>query len=429
MVSRVLHGQCVNNPADGHSLAEVAIALREVTEILAREIAVPGGTLPDWGDFEWRIAQAVASMQGISSLLGSTLAWQCPAAWQRFLDGQRNHIAGRHRKIEDLLGKIDAQARQDSIALVALKGAALHANGVYQPGERPMADIDLLVPAADVQAAARLLARCDYENTFTSWRDQLFEPRVKIKSVAFGEHVDNPIKIELHTKIRERLPVDETDITAFIFPRAASPGINGYQSRASLMMHLLLHAAGNMRARALRMIQLHDIARLAERFAAGDWEELLTARVNGQALWWAVPPLMLTARYYERAIPAWVLAGLEKQCSWLLRRIARRQLVSDVSWSNIRIQALPGIEWSQSPREAVVFVFRRLVPNREARLELKRFSTFHSGGAKIPWYGISQAARIFRWVFSHPPRVQTMLSVRAALARHEEASGSTSPNN
>ena len=153
----------------------------------------------------------------------------------------------------------------------------------------------------------------------------------------------------------------------------------------------------------------------------------MTARVNGQALWWAVPPLMMTARYYVGTIPALVSGRMEKECPWLLRRIAGRQLVSDVSWSNIRIQALPGIEWSQSPREAFVFVFRRLVPNREARLELKRFSAFHSGGSKIPWYGISQAARIFRWAFSHPPRVQTMLAVRAALAAHDESPGGTSP--
>ena len=33
----------------------------------------------------------------------------------------------------------------------------------------------------------------------------------------------------------------------------------------------------------------------------------------------------------------------------------------------------------------------------------------------IPWYQLSHASRIVRWLFSQPPRVQTMLSVRAAL--------------
>jgi hypothetical protein len=411
----------MNDPAvNCPSLDKVAKALRNITEILAREVTCPTEVAPEWDDFEWGIARAVASMQGISSLLGATSRWRNPTTWRRFLESQRNHIAERHGRIEQLLNEIDSHAGHDGIALVALKGAALHANGIYQPGDRPMADIDLLVQAADVGTATRLLERCGYENTFTSWRDQLFEPRTKTQSVAFGEHVDNPVKIELHTRIRERLPVNETDITTFLLPRAALPGINTYQAPAFLMMHLLLHAAGNMRARALRLIQLHDIAKLAEKLVPSDWEELLAARPNGQALWWAVPPLILTARYYAGTIPAFVLARLPEECHWLLRKITLSQLVADVSWSNMRVHALPGIEWSRTLGEAVVFMFRRVLPNREARLELTRFSAYHSGGSEIPWYGISQAARILRWVFSHPPRVQTLLSVRAALAQQRD---------
>ena len=41
------------------------------------------------------------------------------------------------------------------------------------------------------------------------------------------------------------------------------------------MRHLLLHAAGNMRAHALRLVQLHDIALLAPRLDAAAWERLL----------------------------------------------------------------------------------------------------------------------------------------------------------
>lgn len=420
----------MNSPAtESLPLGKLAAALRKVTETLVREVAVPTETAPDWSDFEWRIAQAAAVMQGISALLDRSLRWRCPLGWQEFLKSQRMHIAGRQLKIQTLLADIDSHARQRGVALVALKGAALHANGIYQPGERPMADIDLLAQATDAEAVAQLLERCGYENTFSSWRDRLFEPRIRVPAAAFGEHLDNPIKIELHSRIRERLPVEDTEITAFIFPQAAAPGVHGYRSRAALMMHLLLHAAGNMRARALRMIQLHDIAKLAEGFSADDWEELLAARLQGRALWWAVPPLILTTHYYEGAVPRPVVARLEKECSWLLGRIARRQLISDVSWSNIRIQALPGIEWSQSAREALVYIYRRVLPDREARSELQRFSTYHAGGSQVPWYGISQAARILRWIFSRPPRVQTLLSVRAALARADQSPNSIAARN
>jgi hypothetical protein len=405
-------------------LAKIDSALREVTETLAREITAPSDEAPLWTDFEWRIAQAVASMQGVSSLLCAGLRWTSPASWRRFLQEQRDHVAGRHRKIAFLLDRIDLLARRDGIALVALKGAALHANGIYHAGERPMADIDLLAHEADASAMTRLLGDCDFESTFASWRDQVFEQRVRKVSSGFGEHIDNPIKIELHTRIRERLPVSETDITEFLWPRDAHAGLNSYSSAASLMMHLLLHAAGNMRAHALRLIQLHDVARLAARFVVSDWEELLTARPNGQSPWWAGPPLLLTARYYPAAVPPSVIARLNTECSWLLREAAHRLRLTDVSWSNIRVHALPGIEWSRTPLEALRFAKSRLWPTRETRLELKRFSAHHTGASAVPWYGISQSARILRWIFFRPPRVQTLLSVRAALAeRYEEPDG------
>jgi hypothetical protein len=281
-----------------------------------------------------------------------------------------------------------------------------------------MADVDLLAREDDVQGTIRVLEACGFESTFSTWRNQFFEPRSGRMSVAasLGENIDNPIKVELHTSIRERLPISETDITQFIFPHAPQPGLNPYRSAASLMMHLLLHAAGNMRAHALRLIQLHDIALLARRFGSSDWEELLTARPDGRSLWWAVPPVMLTARYYPAAVPRYVIDRLHQGCPRLLAVFARRQRLADVSWSNIRVHALPGIEWSRTPQEAVRFAISRIWPSRDDRSELRHFAAHHPGAAGIPWYGISQGARILRWVFARPPRVQTLLSVRAALA-------------
>jgi hypothetical protein len=407
-------------PIDLPPLDKVAAALREITEVLASEVTAPTEEPPPWDEFEWRIARAVTAMQGISSLLCARLRWKGPASWRGFLEEQRDHIGGRHRRIVELLHRIDLHARREGIALVALKGAALHTSGIYEPGERPMADIDLLVRDADVKATTRLLEDCEFALTFTTWRHHLFESRLErvSNSVSLGEHVDNPIKIELHTSIRERLPVCEIDITQFLYPSAAHAGLNAYPSAAALMMHLLLHAAGNIRAHALRLIQLHDIARLAARFGSDDWEELLSARPSARGLWWAVAPLTLTVRYYPRAVPSFVIARLAVECPWLLRKIIHRQRLADVSWSNIKVYAFPGIEWSRTPQEALGFMISRIWPSGEARAELQRFAVHHPGASTIPWYGISQGARVLRWVFSKPPRVQALLSVRAALAQH-----------
>jgi hypothetical protein len=397
-------------------LSKVAAALRIATELLARELTAGTEQPPAWDGFEWCIAKAVATMQGIAPLLERRSRWRDPAAWRRFLSDQRKHVAGRQVRISELLRKIDSAARAENIALLPLKGSALHSIGVYKPGDRPMADIDLLVGSDKLKPTMQLLGDFGFQPGFANWRHQQLELRGgKASTAPFGEHADNPIKIELHTIIREHLPVCEVDITDIIAPGLAHPGLNDYHSLASLMAHLLLHAAANMRARALRLVQLHDIALLSECLAHDDWEELVDGSTNAQGNWWAVAPLILVSRYYPRAIPPFVVAGLERKCPWFLLRIARRQCLTDVSWSNLKVYAFPGIEWSRSPSEALKFISGRIFPSRDVREELRRFAEHEQGESKIPWYGISQGQRILRWVFSRPPRVQTLRVVRAAL--------------
>jgi Uncharacterised nucleotidyltransferase len=400
-------------------LPKVDAALRGITEHLAREFTFPTAEPPLWTEFEWRIARAVAAMQGVSSLLCARLRWDGPPNWRRFLEEQRDHVAERHRQIEKLLELLDAEASRQGIALVPLKGAALHANGIYAAGERPMADVDLLVQAVDSDAMTHLLARHGFEVTFTSWRDQLFESKLRKTIAGLGEHADNPIKIELHTNIRERLPA-EIDITKLVFPSTPRAGLNAYSSTVSLMIHLLLHAAGNMRANALRLIQLHDIALLAVRFGPQEWEELLSIRLENRGLWWAMPPLKLTTHYYPAAVPQAVTARLGQECPWLLVRRSGKLRLADVSWSNMWVHAFPGIEWSRSPQEAVTFMISRLWPGRERELEAQHLVNRHPGASEIPWYGISQRSRILRWLFSKPPRVQTLVAVRAALSQCDD---------
>src|SRR5262249_9504434 len=146
--------------------------------------------------------------------------------------------------------------------------------GVYQAGERPMADIDLLARAPDVEAVSRSLEELGYRHLYSSSRHGVFKAATPARAVVFGEHIDNPLKIELHTEITERLPVSEVSITSDLWPRITVAGISRYSSAAALMKHLLLHAAGSMRARALRGIQLHDIALLAKRMSDDDWRWL-----------------------------------------------------------------------------------------------------------------------------------------------------------
>jgi hypothetical protein len=400
-------------------LAKIAAALSKTTELLARELTDPTPEPPPWTELEWRVARVAAAIHGISVLLLDGLRWNSPESFRQFLIEQREHAIGRHLRIMQLRDAIDEEARRRGLALVALKGAALYARGLYAAGQRPMADIDLLVRPDAPEATARLLEKFGYEVDYTHRREQAFRPVGSTIPPAdsLGEHIEYPIKVEVHTRIAELLPAAETEITPLLFPANARAGLNDYPSAASLMMHLCLHAAGNMRARALRLVQLHDIALLASRFGAQDWEELLAPHSEEQGPWWAFAPMMLTSRYYPAAIPARVLARLGTHCPSLLKRHTQRRGLVGTSWANIYVEAFPGVEWSRTPGEALRFMKSRIWPSRHALSELSEGAARIPGGSAVPWYELSHGKRILRWVFSRPPRVQTLLCVRAALSQ------------
>jgi hypothetical protein len=200
-----------------------------------------------------------------------------------------------------------------------------------------------------------------------------------------------------------------------MFPQAPHPGLNDYPSTAALFMHLLLHAAGNMMMRTLRLIQLHDLALLATRMNEDDWAQLLAHRGNAIALWWAVPPLELVTRYYPLAVPANVLAAFRPDCPRRLRGATRRQTISDVSLTTLRIEAFPGMAWSGSMSEKLSYMVGRVLPSRELRQNRDVVRANEAWAADDSWSEMSQGKRMLTWVFGHPPRPPAMYVVRRAL--------------
>jgi hypothetical protein len=213
------------------------------------------------------------------------------------------------------------------------------------------------------------------------------------------------------------LPLHTTDITAIVYPAEPQLGLNPYPSRAALMVHLLLHAAGSMAFQSLRLLQLHDLALLAMRMTATDWDELMRCRSGERGLWWALPPLLLLSRYHAVRIPERILADLKGDCPWLLHQAAQRRSLSDVSFSHLWVDAFPGIEWSQSVREMFSYACSRVRPDRE-HLELRDTTTkTHAWAASSQWSALSQTQRILRWMVQRQTRPATMHAVRAALAQ------------
>jgi len=392
----------------------IADALRLTTETLAREVAAPTHAAPRWNDFEWGVARAVSAMQGVGALLANRSHWRGPSAWTSFLRDQRNQGLAHFERAGHILRLLDAAMREARIPCIALKGSALRALEIHAPGERPMGDIDILVAPRHVPACAAVLASIGYEPLYSMRRHEVFIPADHGAAHAYAEHAANPLRIELHTRIAECLPKSEVAITAHLWPQHLLPGINPYASRAALMRHILLHTAGNMRAHAMRFIQACDIAQLARRLAPAEWRELLGAQPQADS-WWMYPPLSLAARYLPGCISPERLAAFHAACPRWLRARAERYDLYEVSWSNLRIAALPGFEWSRTPIELLRYAKFRMLPGRAALDDLNAMLRAHPQYTRTRWYGASRGERILRWLISRPSRVQTIASVRAAL--------------
>jgi hypothetical protein len=415
-------GAITGFPAGGAlPLRTLHATLRSITERLAHELAQPGTQMPDWSATEWAIAPAVVAIHGVAALLQASLPWRGPPPWNEFLRTQATHVAQRAERIERVLRLLDLCARDADLALVPLKGAALHAFGVYRSGERPMADIDLLVSAAQEAAALELLRQLGFHETSRSWKHRVLEPGHRTVPAALGEHADNGLRIELHCRVAEQLPLRAVDCSQLMFPPQPQPGLNGYPSRGALLIHVLLHAAGALAVRELRLLHLCDIARLAARMSAAEWQETLQqlARLEGGP-WWVYPPLALAARYFGTIPPA-ALRQAEEACHRRLRRAYRRCTIAQASASYLWISALPGLAWPRSLRELGAYVGARFMPDAEARAQRRECAHSEpriSGGS---WSQLSQRQRVLRYLLARQPRHLTLEPVRAALRAAQPA--------
>ena len=383
--------------------SKLRVTLREVTEALVAQMNAPTMRPPEWDGFEWGIARAVVAIHGIAGILLRDLRWTEPAHWREFLAVQVEETRRQHREIAAALDEIDRLALDSSIPVMILKGCALHELAIYQPGERPMADLDLLVRPRDLEEMVELLGRAGF-----------------VARGASGKHVEfdrlrnaERVKVDLHSRLVERLAGRFVEMPGESIVEDGG-GLRGYASRAAMMRHLLLHTAGNMGKRWVRAIHLYDIAQLSGRLESADWQEL-SSRAWPER-WSIYPPLLLASRYFPGAIPPEIVAELAAACPSLLARSARRQTLSDVSASNPSQLALPELAWCTSLGTLLRYLKMRLFP---ARIELQGLrglaqTADFAGGQR--WFTMSHPMRIATWMFRRPIRPATLHAIHRGLA-------------
>lgn len=192
-------------PADQDTMARLALDLLDAVHgrAPAPDASHPAFALP------LERARPAGLVTGLTAAIG-TWAHQVdaplPAAWEPWVTEQGQEVAARQRRFDEITWRVLTALADADVPAVPLKGVVL-ARGPWPGGEaRPMADIDLVVPADRREHAASALEhagfphldRNPWEDTFLAWSGT--EPLRRD-----GESAGHPGKVELHPGWVERL--------------------------------------------------------------------------------------------------------------------------------------------------------------------------------------------------------------------------------
>jgi hypothetical protein len=161
------------------------------------------------------------------------------------------------------------------VAPTLLKGAALVWSGMVPGGERPMADLDLLVAGRDVVAASQALERLGYRSTGSA-RTRRWARAHHYQDPAW-RHPDRPLDVEVHWALQEhdhRLGFESSTLVTVPLGLPSGTTVKRLGDR-DLLTHLCLHF---WRDRAdggpASLGQLWDIRRVSPSADAPLWTEL-----------------------------------------------------------------------------------------------------------------------------------------------------------
>ena len=234
--------------------------------------------LRGWDSDDWALGRKVVFMHGVGAYLHqcitptSSLSTAFPAGFRDYLASQFALNSARIQRVHSLLSAILAQASQNGIDVIPLKGSFLSMYRQLDPRLRPMADIDLLIRPEDQPAMRRLLEPFGYQmkrpKTLFSHHDHYSRPQDRVISWE-GEHPDNPLPVEVHTSLRRVLWGDiyTPDLTASLWESARPGEISGQPAwiadTEAHYTYLCLHALVHFLEHKGRLMHLLDLARLA----------------------------------------------------------------------------------------------------------------------------------------------------------------------
>ena len=317
---------------------------------------------PGWSTTEWRYARVIAHIQGIAPLLnvrGAGLYGD--EDWRTFLTQQYFRNAARNARILERFDRIQADATGRGIPLLPLKGVWLLRHVYDDHALRPMSDIDLFTPAEHEAGVCQSIESVGFRQVDRLDRHRIFVLPPNTIIDLRGEHPDNPIKLELHTRLYDNVPREEIDLTPLFAGLCQSTPAQP-PSFVDVFVYAILHATDHMMKRTLRFITLHDLLLLSQRLLRAEWDEVQARLGAYGGAWWAYPPLKLLQRYVPDALAPDIAAWLETHTTGQLRQRVPGMTMTEVSFCNLRPAYVRHLMlWARDWRETVQYASERLL--------------------------------------------------------------------
>ena len=251
------------------------------------------------------------------------------------LDTRHLAAATRNVRMMHLLERIARRFNEADIPLMALKGAALNLLLYQEPHERPMSDLDLMVPAQRVSRACVILEECGCRRGMPLVREDFFPRYYYETEYSFGEIF--PTRIDLHA--RPLRPLRYARLMPFnaLWDGAKMTSIGKavvlVPNDADMLIHLAAHAAVHGCAHGK---WLEDVRRwIVERGERINWERFL----RNTASWRLALPVRTTLNlvHEQAAIPESVRDGLARMSVNWRDRLVLRQAPRDAEHSGAHV--------------------------------------------------------------------------------------------
>ena len=280
-----------------------------------------------------------------TSGLGPWLGWQaergCLAVDDRtgpVLAAHLEHGRARWVRLEVLLGEVVGVLEGAGIGALVLKGAAMARRLYGEPGLRPMADLDVMVPAARMDVAEAALAAAGFvvggrlrKPRRSEWRPagSATEPRSLLLV-----HRDDPCAVDLHAS----LDIDFFGVRTVAFgepkpediePVTWLPAGCGILRPPLSVAHHAVHASQGLHGLTLlRLLELVVMLRKEMRSPL-DWSGLLDRLRPHGGLGFAYPAFALAARLAPEAGPRSFMEACALDAPPRLRRVVDRMRPAD----------------------------------------------------------------------------------------------------